>query len=224
MHVEELTYSTHANEQIRTEIKRLIDTSRSLEQVLRGWFSKADRGAFVGRGIYDEDPRTLSVCVVLKADEKEVAEIYFPDSEILPKGTSVVNINDFVREAHSTTGQVPFDDEKFDAWESLLGFEYNDLLSGELGPWDALVPYTLAYVFSEGGEVEISSPNPDTFDACMDDGGAIDPDSVLCMYATYQVPKPVAGLILGFDTLKYVWKKGERVGRPVPAPAMCPFH
>jgi hypothetical protein len=224
METEELKYSAHANEQIRTEIKNLIDTSRSLEQVLRGWFSKADRGVFVGRGIYDEDPRKLAVRVVLKADEKEVAEIYFPDSEILPQGTSVVNINDFVSQVQRTTGKVPFDDEKFDAWETMLGFEYNDFLCGELGPWDALVPYTLAYVLSEGGEVDVSFPNPDIFDAPIADEEAIDPDSVLCMYATYQVPKPVTGLIFGFDTLKYFWKKGARVSRPVPAPAMSAFH
>jgi hypothetical protein len=224
MQVEELKYSADAQEQIRIEIKDLIDTSPSLEQLLRAWFSKADRGVSVGRGISDEDPHRLSVCVVLRADEKRLAEIYFPDSAILPKDTSIVNINDFVSEAHSTFDGMPFDDEKFDAWQKLLGFEYDDFLCCELAPWDALMPYTLAYVFSQGGEVDIAPANPDVFEADIDDEGAIDLDSVLCMYATFQVAEPVAGGIFGFDTIKYFWKENHCMGRGTITPEVCAYH
>lgn len=224
MQIEEIKYSAHANEEMRTEIKNLLDTSHSLEQVLRGWLSKTERGAFVGRGIDDEEPQKLSVCVVLKADDKELAEIYMADSAIISKGTQVVNIDDFINKALSATSGAPFDEERLDAWETSLGFEYNDFLCGELGPWDALVPYALAYVFSEGGEFYISSPNPDAFEAYEDEEGAIDLDSLLCIYATYRVTKPVVGHIFGFDTLKYVWKKGGRQDRHAPIPDMCALH
>jgi hypothetical protein len=224
MQIEEIKYSAHANEEMRNEIKNLLDTSHSLEQVLRGWFSKTDRGAFVGRGIDDEEPQKLSVCVVLKTHDKELAEIYMPDSEILSKGTRAVNIDDFIDKSLSATSGAPFDEERLDTWEASLGFEYNDFLCGELGPWDALVPYALAYVFSGGGEFYISSPNPDAFEMYEDEEGAIDLDSLLCIYATYRVTKPVAGRIFGFDTLKYVWKKGDRQGRRAPMAEICALH
>ncbi len=212
MRIEELRYSENVTDRMRTEISDLVGRAQSLEHLLREWFRVADRSACVCRGIDDEDPKKLSVCVVLKANRAEVVELYLPDCEVLPEGSKQITLDEFVTESKRTKGAIQVDDKKLDAWEAFLGFEYNEFLCEQLGPWEALMPLTLAYVFSKGGQVDISTPHPDLLEDFMHEEDALDLDSLLCVDVSYHVPREGGKFVSGFGSSVYVWREGVTTG------------
>jgi hypothetical protein len=206
MKIEELLYKEPADAPMQAEISELVDRAHSLDQLLSEWLAGKQRGVRLCRGVDDNDPDKLSVCVILEMNRVAVADLYFADSEILPEGSELVTISTFMSGINGPIAGIALDDEKLDAWEDSLGFEYNDFLCDCLGPWDAVVPFSLAYVFSEGGDVHITPTDERLLEDYLDEEDAIDVESLLCIDAHYRALKPVGGLIPGFGTSKYVWR------------------
>ena len=92
-------------------------------------------------------------------------------------------------------------------FESDLGFKYNELLQGMLGPRAALLEVILSYVLAEHGEVYLSRYKQENTDCIGPPDFASSSSEILRMSLLYQSPNQVAEVTPTFGCFLYVYRQ-----------------
>ena len=211
-----MRFTEHSNTlsaETAQEARRLIQESRNLEELIRGWGSLKEREIRLCSG-YDDDDRHASMWVMLRqrgdtqqgADSQQTEsrlEGYIMLEELYALYPTAKPFSDFAAcSSQEHAERIVVDEERLKAYlQYELGDFFNDELCSPLVKLERGMSLILAYALSDGGDVSIS------FDPCSYE--EIDFDRVGCrtfgwVGLGYQSPKPVNGVLPGLGENIYI--------------------
>ena len=157
MQIAEYTFQESADSHVRQEVMNVTAGCETLDALIDEWVLRRDGRLSIGEAL-DDDGTLMPTMVALGFDDTEGKEIccaVFQRAELEALYPGVPSVDTYVRDGFTKWGDREFDDEAWNSWLASLGMSESFALMARIGPRSAALSYSLAFVLSGGGVVEI---------------------------------------------------------------------
>jgi hypothetical protein len=195
MNVTEYTFQESVDSKMRDEVITVTSESETLDAIIDEWVLRRAGRLSIGEAL-DDDGALLSNMVAIGFDDEDGIEIccaIIERSLLETKYRDIPTYDTYITNSPTKWRDRDFDDVSWDRWLTSIGMSDSFALMARIGPRSAALSYSLAFVLSGGGVVEIRKatdkhfPHDDMLEDLAEEN--LNMDEFFKVQAAYRNPK-----------------------------------
>ena len=157
MQITEYTFQESVDSTTRDEVIKVTTESETLDTIIEQWVIGRSARLSIGDALDDDGVLLPNMVAVGFYDEdgKEICCAIIERSLLETKYRAIPSYDTYITNSPTRWRDREFDDASWDRWLTSIGMSDSFALMARIGPRSAALSYSLAFVLSGGGVVEI---------------------------------------------------------------------